>query len=111
MRKRTASILARSDADVKTTERIDSNSRKTHGNRREDADEKENNREEEEEEKRQQLTTETNAKKVTTTTTTTTTTTRTYGEFVDDTSVDAVGENAYDVHPAAPHTPRVGLRA
>ena len=107
-RKRTASILARSDADVEndrkklirilekltaTAEGIVADERKEN-NRAKGGGGGENDN---------SSATETNAKKVTTTTTTTTTTTRTYGEFVDDTSKwTLLGENAtFDVHPAA----------
>ena len=102
-RKRTASILARSDADVEndrkklirilekltaTAEGIVADERKEN-NRAKGGGGGENVN---------SSATETNAKNVTTTTTT-----RTYGEFVDDTSKwTLLGENAtFDVHPAA----------
>ncbi len=101
-RKRTASILARSDADVEndrkklirvlekltaTAEGILADERKENNRAKGGGGENDNS-----------SATETNAKKVTTTTTTTT-----YGEFVDDTSKwTLLGENAaFDVHPAA----------
>ena len=104
-RKRTASILARSDADVEndrkklirilekltaTAEGIVADERKENNRAKGGGGENDNS-----------SATETNAKKVTTTTTTTTT--RTHGEFVDDTSKwTLLGENAtFDVHPAA----------
>ena len=103
-RKRTASILARSDADVEndrkklirilekltaTAEGIVADERKEN-NRAKGGGGGENDN---------SSATETNAKNVTTTTTTR----RTYGEFVDDTSKwTLLGENAtFDVHPAA----------
>ena len=101
-RKRTASILARSDADVEndrkklirvlekltaTAEGIVADERKENNRAKGGGGENDNS-----------SATETNAKNVTTTTTT-----RTYGEFVDDTSKwTLLGENAtFDVHPAA----------
>ena len=99
-RKRTASILARSDADVEndrkklirilekltaTAEGIVADERKENNRAKGGGGENDNS-----------SATETNAKKVTTTR-------RTYGEFVDDTSKwTLLGENAtFDVHPAA----------
>ena len=104
-RKRTASILARSDADVEndrkklirilekltaTAEGIVADERKENNRAKGGGGGGENDN---------SSATETNAKKVTTTTTRT----RTYGEFVDDTSKwTLLGENAtFDVHPAA----------
>ena len=102
-RKRTASILARSDADVendrkkliRVLEKLTATAEGILADER-----KENNRSAKGGggENDNSSATETNAKKVTTTTTTTT-----YGEFVDDTSKwTLLGENAaFDVHPAA----------
>ena len=101
-RKRTASILARSDADVendrkkliRVLEKLTATAEGILADER-----KENNRSAKGGggENDNSSATETNAKKVTTTTTTT------YGEFVDDTSKwTLLGENAaFDVHPAA----------
>ena len=99
-RKRTASILARSDADVENDrkklirilEKLTATAEGIVADER-----KENNRAKGGGENDNSSATETNAKNVTTTRT------RTYGEFVDDTSKwTLLGENAtFDVHPAA----------
>ena len=101
-RKRTASILARSDADVENDrkklirilEKLTATAEGIVADER-----KENNRAKGGGENDNSSATETNAKKVTTTRRRR----RTYGEFVDDTSKwTLLGENAtFDVHPAA----------